>query len=382
MHGADWGGSEELWAAAARLALRTGHSIYASVPVSRAAAPQLAALASEGALLDTWHVDWGSWRWRLRRKLKAPFSRLLRFRPDVVCITQGGTYDGAGMFYASDLREICRRHSLPYILISQANADIEPSAYSRRIQAEVFDGAAHVLFVARNNLQMAERHLARRIRNADILENPVNLSDTSPVPWPSPPRMTLASVARLHVMHKGQDVLFEALSALTRRDWHLSLYGSGPDLQYLVELAEHYDLERHVSFRGYVSDIRGIWAENELLVLPSRQEGTPLVLMEAMLCGRPALVTDVGDSAEWIREGVTGFVAEAPTARSLTRALQRAMESRSAWSRMGAASRELAAAAIDPQPAHTLLKILATATLHRRAAVPGPAPSRSVAFHG
>ena len=48
----------------------------------------------------------------------------------------------------------------------------------------------------------------------------------------------------------------------------------------------------------------------------------PLALVEAMLCGRTAVVTDVGGNAEWIEDGETGFVAEAATAKSFGAALK------------------------------------------------------------
>ena len=100
------------------------------------------------------------------------------------------------------------------------------------------------------------------------------------------------------------------------RDWRLRLYGDGKDRKYLEELARHYAIAERVEFCGHIKDIRSIWEWNQLLVLPSRGEGTRLALIEAMLCGRAAVVTDVGGNSEWIEEGRTGFGAEAPTANS------------------------------------------------------------------
>ena len=56
------------------------------------------------------------------------------------------------------------------------------------------------------------------------------------------------------------------------------------------------------AFHGHVSDVRGIWYDNHLLVLPSRCEGTPISLVEAMIWGHPAVVTGVGGNAEWVTE--------------------------------------------------------------------------------
>ena len=97
-------------------------------------------------------------------------------------------------------------------------------------------------------------------------------------------------------------------------------------------------LDGKVAFRGHVSDIRGIWCGHHALVLPSRYEGLPLALVEAMLCGRPAIVTDVAGNAELLEDGVTGFVAAAATARHLGEALERAWARRADWREIGEAA--------------------------------------------
>ncbi|HKT90418.1 MAG TPA: glycosyltransferase, partial [Candidatus Sulfotelmatobacter sp.] len=71
------------------------------------------------------------------------------------------------------------------------------------------------------------------------------------------------------------------------------------------------------------------------LVLPSRFEGMPLALVEAMLCGRAAIVTNVGGNGELVRDGVNGFIAKAPTVEFIDEALNRAWESRERLKEMG-----------------------------------------------
>jgi glycosyltransferase involved in cell wall biosynthesis len=102
--------------------------------------------------------------------------------------------------------------------------------------------------------------------------------------------------------------------------------------------------------------VRSIWAENEMLVLPSRLEGTPLVLYEAMLLGRPAVVTAVGGNADWIQEGESGFVAEAATVELLSAAMERAWRNRPGWREMGSASREHFLKSHEIRSGKTLLK--------------------------
>jgi len=76
-----------------------------------------------------------------------------------------------------------------------------------------------------------------------------------------------------------------------------------------------------------------------MLVLPSRFEGLPLALVEAMWCGRPALVTAVAGNAELCLDNETGFVAPASSADLLAETMERAWDRRLKWSEMGRAAR-------------------------------------------
>ena len=90
-----------------------------------------------------------------------------------------------------------------------------------------------------------------------------------------------------------------------------------------------------VEFRGQVDDVEGVWAQHHALVLPSRFEGMPLTVVEAMLCGRPCVVTDVGGNRELVRDGINGFIAKAPTVELVDEAMNRAWENRARLKEMG-----------------------------------------------
>jgi len=94
----------------------------------------------------------------------------------------------------------------------------------------------------------------------------------------------------------------------------------------------------NVQFRGHVTNVAEVWRDHHLLVMPSRQEGMPLSLIEAMSCGRPAVVTDVGGNAELCVDGETGFVASAAAIGPFSDALERAWARRSEWSALGHAA--------------------------------------------
>jgi glycosyltransferase involved in cell wall biosynthesis len=362
MSGSAWGGSEDLWAAAAHEAIAAGHRVMISVPRWRPRAADIDRLCHAGAMVFE--------RPRLRSKTLRRFIDRMTLRqwsfsrqpPDVLCINQGGTFDFLNASHPATLRQLTRAGRVPYVVLCHYNDEVLLRTQPLRERVERFlGGASRVGFVSEHNRRLVERQIARRLSNAVILRNPVNLSDTAPVPWRAPlDPVRFCNVARLETRHKGQDVLFAALAAeeWQRRPWELRLYGRGPDHQYLQRLARMLGIADRVQFMGHVDDIRAVWADNDILVLSSFGEGIPLTLVEAMLCGRPAVVTDVGGNTEWIEDGTTGFVAPAATPQSVAAALERAWAARPQWKQIGERARDAARARYDPQPGRTLLGLL------------------------
>jgi L-malate glycosyltransferase len=388
MAGSPWTGSEELWAAAARSAVEQGHEVTASVFRWSSKPRQIEALEAAGVRIV--------WRRRFAAPTpdemamkvmnlfgQRPFERaaripllgslgaggavreLLATKPEILCINQGSLYD---LLDAPRSRSLFRQISdagVPYVILCHLAIDTySMGAAVREEVSRFFSGARRIGFVSQQNLLTAERQLAMRLPQASVVRNPVNLTDRTPVAWPKPAEPAcFACVGRLDVVQKGQDILFETLSAprWAERDWRLRVFGSGIDEGYLRKLAIHYAIDQRVEFAGYAQDVRSIWAANHLLVLPSRAEGTPLALVEAMTCGRPAVVSDVGGNAEWIEEGMSGWIAEAPTVHSFGSALERAWSDRNAWERIGRVAHDAATARGDPAPGAALLALLTDA---------------------
>ncbi|MCM1983011.1 glycosyltransferase family 4 protein [Lyngbya confervoides] len=371
MAGYSWGGSEYLWSATAERALIEDHEVLLSIYDWSTNHPAITRMQAQGAEL---HVRTRFPRpsplaIRIKQKIErafpylqfnqpSPFHAVYDWQPDIICISQGGSYDISCFI---DLLNFLLTTSVPFWIICQFNFEVSaPSRGTEPLIKAVFSKAKGVAFVSRHNLNLAERHLYQTLPNAIVVQNPTNLSDRTKVEWPIQPKVSFACVARLEAPIKGQDALFEVLSSQIwrERDWECNLYGAGPDRDYLENLAHHYDVRDRIHFKGHINDIRLLWAENHLLVMPSRAEGTPLSLVEAMLCGRPAVVTDVGGNAEWITEGRTGFIAESASPKSLNAALERAWLAQDNWKQMGDTAHEDAIAKIDPSPGSTLLKLI------------------------
>jgi glycosyltransferase involved in cell wall biosynthesis len=209
-----------------------------------------------------------------------------------------------------------------------------------------------VFCVSRGNLDLLQMQLGESLENGEIVWNPYNVSPDVIPAWPAEDGwLRLACVARLDPAAKGHELL---LQVLARPEWRarpveLNIFGEGPHELVLRRLVRLLQLNR-VHFRGQVSDVEGIWKQNHMLVLPSRYEGLPLVLIEAMWCGRPAVVTDVAGNAEVCVDNETGFVSPAPTVALMADTLQRAWERREDWQRMGQAARARAESLIPRDP--------------------------------
>jgi glycosyltransferase involved in cell wall biosynthesis len=338
-----WGGSEELWSQAALRLRQLGHDVVASVPWPARMSPKIAALRAGGVRVTTREPIPGPLSKRIRREVSRRLGAtgrevawLRKENPDFTVISQGGIHDGV------DWMGACTSANAQFALIVQCNFEAwwPDDALANRLE-QGYRRARKVFCVSNGNRELLQDQLGEQLPNCTVVWNPINIVAGAPPDWPgSDQTWRLACVARLDPRAKGQDLLIRVLSSQRWRERpvELSFYGSGEWEGRLRKLTERMGAPR-IFFRGQTGDIRRVWAANHLLVLPSRYEGLPLVLIEAMYCARPAVVTDVGGNAEMCVDGETGFVAAAPTVGLVEDALERAWMSRAEWQRMGSAAR-------------------------------------------
>jgi glycosyltransferase involved in cell wall biosynthesis len=105
-----------------------------------------------------------------------------------------------------------------------------------------------------------------------------------------------------------------------------------PHLRQLIDLHGVHD---QIQVGGFAADVEALWSQHHGLLLPSRMEGNALSLIEAMMCGRVPITTDVGRASQLIDDGVSGFIAPAATAALIDEVLERAWQRRSEWQSMG-----------------------------------------------
>jgi glycosyltransferase involved in cell wall biosynthesis len=338
-----WAACEELWSQASIDLAKQGFSVSASV--SAPLHPRVKILKDAGVYIKLrpqryalWERAWHYAFVRVETKLVLEFQKALRgTRPELVIFSEGLTYPPV------ELLELCISQDLPFVTISHKNCDdFWPSdVYAARYR-KALSHARRCYFVSEANLRLAEKQIGTELPNAEVVRNPYNTDFNSIVAWPDVEAQTqlrLACVARLDPGQKGQDILLEALAgpAWVNRDWHLSLYGDGPVRNSLERLVSRLKLSNRVTFAGYVNSVAQIWSSNHVLTMPSRHEGLPLAMVEAMLCGRPVLATDVAGHSEIIVDGETGFLVGPPTVAAVAQGLERLWMSRNDLETMGKA---------------------------------------------
>jgi glycosyltransferase involved in cell wall biosynthesis len=128
-------------------------------------------------------------------------------------------------------------------------------------------------------------------------------------PWCGAPRSfrIVCNVANV-IPRKGQDVLLAALAEIRRRegDVRLLVVGRPDNPSYLAALerrAAELGVAEYVSFAGYRANPLPIVARCDAFALASRNEGAPLVLIEAMACGVPIVSTDCQSGPRYLLEG-------------------------------------------------------------------------------
>ena len=109
-------------------------------------------------------------------------------------------------------------------------------------------------------------------------------------------------------------------------------------------------LSNRVTFAGHVNSVAEIWTSDHVLTMPSRHEGLPLAMVEAMLCGRPVLATDVAGHSEIIVDGVTGFLVGPPTVAAVAQGLERLWMNRNDLETMGKAGAKRIRELVPPNP--------------------------------
>jgi glycosyltransferase involved in cell wall biosynthesis len=173
----------------------------------------------------------------------------------------------------------------------------------------------------------------------------VDMERLKPTPEPAASMFTVGFVGRL-LEDKGVNTLVRAQEILAERGVPMRVLLAGtPDPSNPASIPEalltHWRQRRNLELLGQVDDIRTVWAQAHVAVLPSRREGLPLSLLEAAACGRPLIATDVPGCREIALPGVNAILVPPDDPECLATAIETLAKNRDTRLRFGRASRQL-----------------------------------------
>lgn len=194
--------------------------------------------------------------------------------------------------------------------------DILPNRWSNRVWIRVLANSAHKILVpsqsAKEGLQLA----GIEPKKITVLYNGFPLQD-----WPSRSSVDLAKEIRLgfigEISHrKGADWLPLVFGTLVKNYSHtvysLKIAGEALSEKNLLERIKNQlkSFDQQISFLGYIRDSKKFYEEIDLLLVPSRQDPYPTVIIEAGLKGVPVIACGNGGIPEMIENGHNGFLVQ------------------------------------------------------------------------
>jgi len=107
---------------------------------------------------------------------------------------------------------------------------------------------------------------------------------------------------------KGQDILVEAAACIKERapEFRIDVYGHGPEEENLKKKIAELGVEKQIRLCGFIDDVLPVLKEADFMILPSRSEGMPNILLEAWSQKLAVISTTVGGVPEMIEDRVNG----------------------------------------------------------------------------
>ncbi len=332
-----WGGSEELWTRSAKEFIENNYPV---VYASKYNHDNISSLKGTHYLFHE-RFNKPLFKRIAKRLFRVGFNQddliiemLKKENPALVILSQGNNIDH------DNIMKCCRDLSMPYVTITNLVTEyhfLSVNAENLSKLQQDYLRAKRNFFVSANNLELNNLMLAIKLQNAEVIFCPLVVSDDQIPVYPKNEDIyQIGLVGRIECFHKGYDLLLQlaGMEKWRSRRIRFNVYGDGPHKEVLNQNISLLGLNNIVLLKGYaISAV--VWKHNQILFMPSRMEGVSLSLLEAMYCKRAAVVTDVGDAAMLIQNGLNGFVADAVTLQSLDDALEKAWDKRNEWEQLG-----------------------------------------------
>lgn len=252
------------------------------------------------------------------RRLLRLRALLIQIKPDIV----------VAFTTEANVVTLCATRGLDIpVVISERNQPNRPGlGYLQRIARRLFYPLAAAVVVQTHDIAWWVR---KRFRvPVHVVPNPVQLmTGNKGVESDSCEAFTLVAVGRL-ARQKGLDILIKSFAPLAEVHprWQLVIYGKGPERMALEALVRELSLTERVSLPGLRHGIDAVLSKADLFVLPSRFEGYPNALLEALSLGCPVVATTCpGATIEILENGRYGRLVPSENVTALRDALNNMM---------------------------------------------------------
>jgi glycosyltransferase involved in cell wall biosynthesis len=208
---------------------------------------------------------------------------------------------------------------VPVRIGSQRGYDYDRSRTERLLQRAAYATAHRIVS---NSAAVADHFASHGIPRDRFVIIP---NGVAPSPFPRRPIIAVRRITMIGTLRtvKGHDVLIDAAPALLARHprIHFEIVGGGPLLGALRERTEARGVAAAFTFHGHREDVAERVAESDIVVMPSRSEGLPNAILEAMAAGRAVVASAVGGIPEVIQDGATGILVPAGDPDALAQAI-------------------------------------------------------------
>ena len=176
-------------------------------------------------------------------------------------------------------------------------------------------------------------HLPNPIDGCDELEPARGTPETA---------ITILFVGRLNYV-KGLDLLIDAVAEIEpgSRTYKVLVAGDGPEKESLAQRTIEKNIDQYFEWLGKQNELTSIYRKASFLVLPSRREGVPNAMLEAMSCELPVIASDASPGPlEYVVNDQTGLVFKSESIGSLSSAIEKMMSDDGVRNRMGKNAKE------------------------------------------
>ena len=255
------------------------------------------------------------------------------FAPDLVFISQGHVFEG------TKIMSWCNQNGYDYAnfipLVTEHHLKIINPDKKRILDSKNFLQCSQMIFSDNTSAQVVLKKIFGDIfTNFSVIRNAFDVPYDQPFIWneKSNGLYQLMYIGRLYFLHKGLDLLLEvlAMEKWKNRPLQIMAYGEGIDRENMERYIKDNSI-KNFFLCGYTQDLAKEIVKYDGVIFPSRMEGIPIALTDALLCNRMAIVTPVGGMPEFIIDGENGFVADNVSTEAIDECLERAWQRREEW---------------------------------------------------